>query len=145
MVLQVHTPSSTFLVLLTMVTLCSFGCADYGWGAIHKVSFRQPAVVGADEAHRDDALKQLVRNELVARGFEEKPGTPHIWRRRGVSVQVYRDQESQLMLRVRAFGSKRDVRLAQETEEELLAALKERSGIELIPVIASDRDDRTNR
>jgi len=38
-----------------------------------------------------------------------------------------------LILRVGAFGSKRDVRVSERTEQELLEILKEQSGLELTP------------
>jgi hypothetical protein len=118
-----------------LVILVLGGC-DTGRVGMYKVSFAPSAVGGAsvsEQASADEKLKQLVRCALAGKGFEEHPGTPHIWRKRGATVEVYRDKNGELILRVGAFGSKRDVRVSERTERELLELLKEQSGLELTP------------
>ena len=103
---------------------------------MYKVAFAPSAVGSAsvpEHATTDEKLKQLVRGALADKGFEERPGTRHIWRKRGARVEVYRDKNSELILRVGAFGSKRDVRVSERTEQELLVILKGKSGMELTP------------
>jgi hypothetical protein len=117
------------LVFLTLLALIFNGC-DTGRVGMHKVMFTQPATVGSTD---DERLKQLVRTALAGKGFQEKPGIPHIWRKRGTTVEVYHDHNGVLILRVGAFGSKRDVRVSERTEQELLAVLKEQSGLEMTP------------
>lgn len=120
------------VVLLTLIVLCSSGCVDYGRSGMHKVMFVRPTVVG-DAATEEEKLKQLVRDALAGKGFHEMSGKPHIWRKRGTTVQVYRDDAGELILKVRAFGSKRDVRVSEQTEEELLAILRAQSELSLSP------------
>lgn len=76
---------------LVILVLC--GC-DTGRVGMYKVAFAPSAVGGAsvpEQASADEKLKQLVRGALAGKGFEEHPGTPHIWRKRGATVEVYRD------------------------------------------------------
>ena len=77
---------------------------------------------------------QIVRDALASKDFIEQPGTPYIWRKRGTTVQVYRGAGGDLILKVRAFGSKRDVRFSARTEQELLAILKRHTELESTPV-----------
>jgi hypothetical protein len=124
------------LVLLAFVALLLNGC-DTGRVGMHKVSFVPPATVGTTASVRqadEERLKQLVRSALVGKGFHEHPGTPHLWQKRGAWVEVYRDKDGELILKVRAFGSKHDVRVSERTEQELLAILKQQAELELTPV-----------
>lgn len=103
---------------------------------MHKVTFVPAASAGVTESDRPSAeekLKRLVREALVGKGFQEKPGVPFIWRRRGARVEVYRDQNGELILGVGAFGSKRDVRVSEQTEQELLAVLRGQPDWEVTP------------
>lgn len=123
-------------VLFAFFALALSGC-DTGRVGMHKVAFGKPAVLGATTTSQptaDEKLKQLIRDALAGKGFEEKPGTPHIWRKRGARVEVYRDKNGELILEVGAFGSKRDVRVSERTEQELVAILKEQPGLELTPM-----------
>jgi hypothetical protein len=122
-----------FHLLATAIALS--GC-DTGRVGMHRVTFAPPAITGtASQSNDDEKLKQLVRDALAGKDFEEKPGTPHIWRKRGATVQVYRDDKGDLILRVGAFGGKRDVRVSDRAEQELLAILKKHVGLELTSVI----------
>jgi len=90
-----------------------------------------PDAIPDDAAAAEERLVQLVRDALTGKGFEEMAGSPHIWRKRGVTVQTYLDNSGELVLKVRAFGSKRDVRASERAEQELLAALKEHARLSI--------------
>jgi hypothetical protein len=118
-----------YLVPLALITLIVSGC-DTGRVGMYKVSL-VPAATDGESA--DEQLKRVVRGALAGEGFQEKPGTPHIWRKRGTTVEVYRDHNSDLILRVGAFGSQRDVRVSQRTEQQLLDDVKQYRDLELTP------------
>ncbi len=127
------------VVIVGLLLSASSGC-DTGRAAFYRVAFDRPAVVGAVTAGQldaEDRLKQLVRETLAGKGFKEKPGSRHVWRKRGAWVAVYWDKRGDLILEVGAFGSRRDVRVSRQTEQELVAILKERLGLELSPVTPS--------
>jgi hypothetical protein len=112
------------------------GC-DTGRAGMYKVSFGPPGHIGAMPSVRqsdEERLKQIVRSALAGKGFSEHPGRPHLWNKRGAWVEVYRDQDGQLILKVRAFGSKHDVRVSERTEQELLSLLKQHAEVEVRPV-----------
>ena len=129
-------PGPLRILLLLALPLALTGC-DTGRVGMHKVTFVQPAFVGAPapvQPTAEDYLKQLIRDALKGKGFEEKPGKPYIWRKQGTTVQVYQTETGELILRVGAFGSRKDVRVSERTEQELLAILKERGELELVPI-----------
>jgi len=101
---------------------------------MHKVVF--PESAPHDATAEEERLTQLVREALAGKGFDEMAGRPHIWRKRGVTVQVYRDNNGELILKVRAFGSKRDIRVSERTEQELLAILKQHAELSISPIAA---------
>jgi len=119
------------------MALC--GC-DIGHQGIYRVSlhkefqYTSTAAPISDGEKQEDKLKQLVIDSLVPRGFKEMAGDPHIWRKRGSSVQIRRTEENALILRVLAFGSKADVRRSRDVERLLVAILKEKPGVELAPI-----------
>jgi len=120
------------IIGLSVVVACSSGCVDYGRIGAHKVTFARHATLRAPS--EDEKLRELVRDALAGKGFEEQPGTPYIWRKGGTTVQVYRDKEGELVLKVRAFGSKRDVRVSHRTEQELLGILKRHAELEITSI-----------
>lgn len=125
------------IVLLAILALFLSGC-DTGRVGLHRVGFAPPAPFGTTASTQqadEEILKQLVRAALAGKGFNEHPGTPHLWQKRGAWVEVYRDKVGVLVLKVRALGSKHDVRVSERTEQELLAILKKQSGLELTPMI----------
>lgn len=114
---------------LVAVVLCSSGCVDYGRIGMHKVTFSQAAPRGSPT--EEERLTQLVQESLTGKGFDEMAGTPHIWRKRGATVQVYRDNGGDVILKIRAFGSRRDVRVSERTEQELLAILNQHAELSI--------------
>jgi hypothetical protein len=124
------------LGLLAFLILTLTSC-DTGRVGSHKVMFVTPARVDTAARSRqtdEEKLTQLIREVLVGKGFNEHPGTPHLWQKRGAWVEVYRDNEREFILKVRAFGSKHDVRVSERTEQELVAFLKQQPGMELTPM-----------
>jgi hypothetical protein len=111
------------IVGLAIVLVCSPGCVDYGRGGMHEVTFRQPGP--ADVHAEQEKLTELVREGLAGMGFDEMPGVPYVWRKRGVTVEVYRNEDREWMVKVRAFGTKQDVRASEKTERDLIAFLQE--------------------
>jgi len=122
------------LMLTATIALC--GC-DVGHQGIYRLSlhkefqYTSTAVPISDGEKQEDKFKQLVNDSLVTRGFKVMAGDPHIWRKRGSSVQIWRTKENALILRVLAFGSKADVRRSRDVERLLIAMLKEKPGVEL--------------
>jgi hypothetical protein len=80
------------LVLLAILALFLSGC-DTGRVGMHKVGFAPPATVGTTASTQqadEERIKQLVRAALAGKGFNEHPGTPHLWQKRGAWVEVSR-------------------------------------------------------
>lgn len=132
-------PKSLISPFLIFCVLGLIGC-DFGRVGMYKVRIVHASTVGATAPTQqidEDRLKQLIRQALAGRGFREHPGTAHLWQKRGAWVEVSRDETGELILKVRAFGSKRDVRVSERTEQELVAMLKEQPGLELTPMTPS--------
>jgi hypothetical protein len=108
--------------------------SDHGFAEVHKVYFEPRATSGGHALAKEDAerrLEQLVREQLAGKGFDELPGKPYIWTRRGAWIEVSRDKEGQLVLQVSAVGSNRDVQVAKRMEAQLITFLKQQSGVNL--------------
>jgi hypothetical protein len=124
------------LAALASVALVLSGC-DFGRGGIYKIAFTistTPGTTALLQQTGDEKVKDILRHALASKGFNEYPGTPYLWQKRGVWVEVYRDQNGELILKVRAFGSKNDVRVSEQIEQELLRLLKQQPGVELTPM-----------
>jgi hypothetical protein len=103
---------------------------------MHKLSFQQPGSHDSAtlvRAEDEEKLKQIIRDTLNAKGFEEKPGRPGLWYKKGAWVELLRDEQGQLILKAHAFGGKREVRLSEQTEKELLIVLRQQPGLEITP------------
>jgi hypothetical protein len=119
--------------LLLLCVLC--GC-DIGRLRVYKLSLHLP------ESHHsttlvkvedEETLRCLIRSALNPKGFEEQPGKPGRWYKRGVWVELFRDPQDELILKVYAFGGKSEVRRSEQTERELVALLRQQPGVKLIP------------
>ena len=136
----------TSLLRLAIVTVtatsCLCGC-DYGrrggtYGlTIQHESPRASAI--EVESHDVAELRHLLEQWLSEQGFTEFTGKRTIWQKRGTSVYVWQDLKDQLRIQFSAFGSKRDLRLSEETEAALVAYLEEQPGLKLIPTPSDEQ------
>lgn len=125
------------LTLMFGITLCILCGCDTGRVGMHKVVLAHPALIEAPvsvQQFDEERLKRLVNSALSGKGFVEHPGKPHLWQKNGAWIEVYSHLNGDLILKVRAFGSKRDVRVSERTEQELLIYLKQQSDLQLAPV-----------
>jgi len=113
---------------------CLCGC-DYGRrGGTYRLTFQPQPVNNSTikvEANDVEKLQDLLGRWLSDRGFQEFRGKRTIWQKKGASVYVWEEVEGQVLIEFSAFGSKRDLRLSEETEIELLSYLEERRGLKV--------------
>lgn len=119
-----------------ILLLCFTASCDIGRLGMYRLSFQQPdshdsATVVKTE--HEEKLRQVIRDTLNPRGFEEQAGRPGRWYKKGAWVELLRDEQGQLILKAYAFGGKREVRLSEQTEQELLAVLRQQPGLEITP------------
>jgi hypothetical protein len=125
-------PTSIFQVLLLGLTI---GC-DAGRLGMYKLSLQSQrscdtathVVVGDEEK-----LRQVIRETLNSKGFEERPSRPGRWHKNGVWIELMRNAQGELVLKVWAFGGKRERRLCEGLERELLVVLRQQPGLEITP------------
>jgi hypothetical protein len=119
--------------LLLLCLLC--GC-DIGRLGMYKLSFQQPDSRDSTtlvKAEDEEKLRRLIRATLNPKGFEEQPGKPGRWYKKGAWVELLRDDQGELILKAHAFGGKSEVRLSERTEKELLAVLRQQLGLQITP------------
>lgn len=124
--------------LCLTVLLCFAAGCDIGRLGMYRLSFRQPDLRDSAtlvKAEDEEKLRQIIRQTLNPKGFEEQAGKLGRWYKKGAWVELLRDEQSQLILKVHAFGGKREVRLSERTENELLAVLRQQPGLEITPTV----------
>lgn len=103
---------------------------------MYKLSFQKPEA--GDSATRvkledEERLRRVIRDTLSPKGFEEQPGKPGRWYKKGAWVELFRDDHGQLMLKTHAFGGNREVLLSQQSETEVLAVLRQQPNLQISP------------
>jgi len=141
--------------LATMCTLALFlfgsGCVtvvDYGYRETYIVSFIRSATTDASEPSqqtKEEKLTQIIRVALVGKDFRELRGTPSFWTKRGASVGIYREKNGDLILAISALGSEESVRIAESTEQELIAILKQHAESEVTRIKSATSTQRDSR
>ena len=127
-------PAITAVAVVASFLLC--GC-DYTrrGGTYRLVSQNQSTRNSAVKVETQDAaaLERLVGQWLSEKGFQEFKGKRTIWQKKGASVYVWHEAENEVLIELFAIGSKRDLRLSEQTETELLAYLEKQANLKVIP------------
>lgn len=125
--------ASIFQVLLLGLTI---GC-DAGRLGMYKLSLQGQrscdtathVVVGDEEK-----LKLVIEDTLESKGFEtqpEQPGKLSRWYKDGVWIEPMRNEQGELVLKVWTSGGRRERRLCEVIERELLTMLRQQPGLDI--------------
>lgn len=123
--------------LLAALLLFAGGCDHLRTGGTYSL-VRQPqpdrTAVRAVDANGGRALRQQVKDWLTNRGFIEAQSKGVVyWYKRGSHVSVSDDPDGAIRLTFSAFGSHRDVRLSEETEQSLTSYLAGLPDVKIAP------------
>jgi len=117
----------------TMLT----GCVDFGHTGAYKISSAGPPASALSttrvEGKSHEELDHIVRQTLLASGFEELTGRRTVWLKDGARVLLDETADGALLLTLNAMGSARQVRTAKEIELELMQALSRHSDLTVTP------------
>jgi len=129
-----------FAWICLMLLLCLVCGCDIGRLRMYKLSFPQQGghhfatgVMTEDEKR----LKRLIQETLEREGFEEQLGKLGRWYKKGVWVELIRDEKGKFILKVWAFGGRQELRLAEQTERRLLAILTQEDRLHISPMPGS--------
>jgi hypothetical protein len=116
------------------------GCVDFGHTGAYRIS---PAVSQAFtsstkrvEAKNHEELRRIVRQTLLASGFEEQTGRRTVWLKDGARALLDETADGALLLTLNAMGSARQVRTAKEIELQLVEALRSHSELTVTATIS---------
>jgi hypothetical protein len=122
--------------LLLGVALVLLGCDHLRTGGAYSLTPRPPRPAGPATAIEADgrAIRTRVETWLSARGYHESPGKQAVyWNKRASHVIIYPQAGGEIKVAFSAFGNRRDLRLSEETERDLLAYLQTLPGVQVAP------------
>lgn len=118
-----------------IISLC--GCDYTRRGGAYRLTFLNDSTQNSTikvETDDGETVRRIVERWLSGGGFQEFKynETRAVWRKGGARVYVTRETKGEVMIEVSAMGYKRDLRLSEQTERELLAYLEKQTALKII-------------
>lgn len=125
------------LALGALLTLFLCSCDYTRQGGFYRLTFQDSPLDGTTfmvQIKDTDVLHGLVAQWCSSNGFRKFDGKRTVWIKKGARIYVAQETQGGVLIEFFGMGYRRDLRLSQDIEMELVTYLRKQPGLKIEPL-----------